>query len=107
MHPPPNVHNSRRIRRSLSDNDLEKGPFYWNTGAQLKLRDQLLKKPNLNIARNVIFFIGDGMSITTLAASRMYMGQQQGRTGEESKLYFEDFPYVGLSKVCTIVKVKK
>lgn len=39
------------------------------------------------------------MSISTLAASRIYKGQLKGKSGEEEKLSFEDFPYVGLSKV--------
>jgi len=80
--------------------DFEKTALYWNVVAQLKLREQLLKQQNHNIAKNVIFFLGDGMSIPTLAASRIYLGQMQGNTGEESRLHFEDFPYVGLAKVC-------
>lgn len=39
------------------------------------------------------------MSITTLAATRAYMGQQYGLHGEELKLSFEAFPYTGLAKV--------
>ncbi|CAG9786913.1 unnamed protein product [Diatraea saccharalis] len=38
------------------------------------------------------------MSITTLAATRNYLGQKYGRLGEELKLSFEAFPYTGLSK---------
>lgn len=47
----------------------------------------------------MIFFLGDGMSIPTLAAARTYLGQLQGNPGEETELTFEQFPYVGLSKV--------
>ncbi|XP_059054706.1 membrane-bound alkaline phosphatase-like [Achroia grisella] len=43
-------------------------------------------------------FLGDGMSVPTLAAARTLLGQNQGRTGEESQLSFEDFPTVGLAK---------
>lgn len=39
------------------------------------------------------------MSLSTIVAARTYLGQQNGHTGEESRLSFEDFPYVGLSKV--------
>ncbi|XP_013179969.1 PREDICTED: membrane-bound alkaline phosphatase-like [Papilio xuthus] len=49
-------------------------------------------------ARNVVMFLGDGMSVTTLAAARTLLGQRQGRTGEESQLAFETFPTVGLTK---------
>lgn len=49
-------------------------------------------------ARNLIFFLGDGMSIATLTASRILEGQQQGRNGEENNLSFERFPASGLVK---------
>jgi hypothetical protein len=44
-------------------------------------------------------FLGDGLSVPTLAAARTYLGQLQGRTGEETVLSFEAFPHTGLSKV--------
>jgi alkaline phosphatase len=59
----------------------------------------LQEKRQYGVAKNVIFFIGDGMSITTLAASRIYMGQMNNRTGENEMLSFEEFPHTGLSKV--------
>lgn len=70
----------------------------------MKLKEQLLKRTNRNVAKNVIFFLGDGMSIPTLAASRMYMGQMQGHTGEEAQLSFEEFPNVGLVKTYCVDK---
>src|SRR6187399_2859307 len=47
-------------------------------------------------ARNVILFIGDGMGISTITAARILEGQQQGRSGEENHLSFEDFPQTAL-----------
>lgn len=44
-------------------------------------------------------FLGDGLSIPTLAAARTYLGQSHGHTGEETVLSFEEFPHTGLSKV--------
>lgn len=44
------------------------------------------------------------MSIPTITAARIYLGQKQGRTGEEAKLFFEDFPSVGLSKTYCVDK---
>lgn len=87
---------SARISSSL---DRENDQSYWRTEAQLRLRDQLLRRYNTKIAKNIIIFLGDGMSIPTLAASRTYYGQMQGNSGEETELSFEKFPYVGLSKV--------
>jgi alkaline phosphatase len=49
-------------------------------------------------AKNVILFVGDGMSLPTVAAARIYEGQLQKRTGEENLLSFEHFPYTAFSK---------
>lgn len=54
---------------------------------------------NQAVAKNVIIFLGDGMSIPTITAARILKGQLQGHTGEEAKLSFEEFPISGLSKV--------
>lgn len=47
----------------------------------------------------MILFLGDGMSIPTLAAARAYIGQKKNETGEEVNLSFDLFPYTALSKV--------
>jgi alkaline phosphatase len=71
----------------------EQKPAYWRNVAQNILQDQLKKNDlNKNRAKNIIFFMGDGMSVPTLAATRIFMG------GEEQQLSFEKFPFVGLSK---------
>ncbi len=49
-------------------------------------------------AKNVILFIGDGMGISTLTASRILEGQLRGESGEENRLSFEEFPNLALSK---------
>lgn len=49
-------------------------------------------------ARNVILFIGDGMSLTTVAAARIMEGQRKGGPGEENRLSWEDFPATALSR---------
>ncbi|KOB62783.1 Alkaline phosphatase [Operophtera brumata] len=43
-------------------------------------------------------FLGDGMSVPTLAAARTLLGQRRGAPGEEAQLAFEAFPTVGLAK---------
>ncbi len=53
-------------------------------------------------ARNVILFVGDGMSTTTVVASRIRAGQLEGRSGEANLLSFEQFPHVGLSKTYNV-----
>ncbi|MBS7456241.1 alkaline phosphatase [Coralloluteibacterium stylophorae] len=49
-------------------------------------------------ASKVILFVGDGMSLTTVAAARILEGQLRGAPGEENRLSFERFPYTALSK---------
>ncbi|MGD9561000.1 MAG: alkaline phosphatase [Pyrinomonadaceae bacterium] len=49
-------------------------------------------------AKNVILFVGDGMSISTLTAARILEGQLRGESGEENRLSFEEFPFSALSK---------
>ena len=55
---------------------------------------------NLKRPRNVILFVGDGMSLTTVTAARIYRGQQTlNRSGEELLLSWEEFPETALLKV--------
>ena len=49
-------------------------------------------------AKNVILFVGDGMSIPTVAAARIYEGQQRKEPGEENRLSFETFNNTAFSK---------
>ncbi len=49
-------------------------------------------------AKNLILFVGDGMSLTTVAAARILEGQRAGQPGEEQRLAWEDFPATALSR---------
>lgn len=49
-------------------------------------------------ARNVILFVGDGMSLTTVAAARILAGQRAGAPGEEHRLAWERFDATALSR---------
>lgn len=55
-------------------------------------------KPNDRKARNVILFIGDGMSVTTLTAARIYEGQQMGVDGESFIAQMDRLPNTALVK---------
>lgn len=48
--------------------------------------------------KNVILFIGDGMGVSTVTATRIFDGQSRGQPGEENVLPFESFPSVALVK---------
>lgn len=65
--------------------------FWLNNGKDF-VTAQLNRSTSRNAAKNIILFIGDGMSLATVAAARMYKG------GEEKSLSFEEFPYVGTAK---------
>lgn len=49
-------------------------------------------------AKNVILVLGDGMSLTTVAAARIFEGQRKGGSGEDNRLAWETFPATALSK---------
>jgi alkaline phosphatase len=54
-----------------SENSIE----YWKNKAQNYLAGKLNAKVNTNKAKNIIMFLGDGMGLSTVAATRMYMGK--------------------------------
>ncbi|XP_050431794.1 membrane-bound alkaline phosphatase-like [Adelges cooleyi] len=71
---------------------------YWLKNGKLKIAEKLKIKLNTNKAKNLIIFMGDGMSPTTLMAARIYQGQLKNKTGKNENLSFEKFPYTGLIK---------
>ncbi len=49
-------------------------------------------------SQNVILFLGDGMGVSTVTATRIFVGQQHGLSGEEHQLSFDRFDNVALIK---------
>lgn len=70
----------------------------WYRDANTTLTRRLETERTAPPARNVILFIGDGMSLATVTAARILEGQLRGQPGEENRLAFEEFPYTGLAK---------
>lgn len=71
----------------------EQDTDFWLNQGQAFVRDQMGRTQNKGKAKNIIMFVGNGMSMTTLAATRPYIG------GEEKSLSFEEFPFiVGMAK---------
>jgi len=66
--------------------------------AQEKLLSKLAEAQSLstNKAKNVIMFLGDGMSVHTVTATRNLLGDSA------EQVFFEGFPYTGLSKTYCI-----
>ncbi|KAI4455921.1 alkaline phosphatase [Holotrichia oblita] len=94
------VMHPRRTRptRNPLISEAEFESDYWINQAQATLRAKRARELNKNVAKNVIMFLGDGLSIGTLKAARVWLGQQRGEDGEATKLAMEEFPYAGLSK---------
>lgn len=66
---------------------------YWLSTGQKILQQQLAKnRLNLNVAKNIVIVIGDGLSLSTQMATRAYLGN------ENVELSFEKLPYAGLAK---------
>ncbi|KAJ3645656.1 hypothetical protein Zmor_023297 [Zophobas morio] len=86
MHPHP-----KKSFEKYNSNEENTADF-WKTNAIKTLKQAVAAEHNTNVAKNVILFMGDGMSIPTLAATRVYMG------GENFELSFEKFPYTAVSK---------
>jgi alkaline phosphatase len=68
------------------------------TAAKADLERRLTIQPITGRAKNIILFVGDGMSIPTITASRIYEGQKRGVDGESNNLVTDTFPYSALSK---------
>lgn len=92
LHRKKSVPISRLAEGDQVPNVMESSMPYWHNKAQSYLKAKIASEPNTNKAKNIIFFIGDGMGISTVAATRMYMGK------EANSLSFEQFPHYGLSK---------
>lgn len=73
----------------------------WFDGARETLAKRKKVSPIVRPAKNVIFFVGDGMDPTTVAAARIFDGQSRGEDGEGNALSFETFPYIAMSKTYT------
>ncbi len=80
---------------------VESPETWWRDGEAFVERAKN-KKDFGKRAKNVILFVGDGMGITTLTASRILEGQMRGESGEENQLSFEQFPSVALSKTYSV-----
>lgn len=69
--------------------------------SDLGRRLRVLEKPIVGRAKNIVFFLGDGMSLATVTAARVHLKQSSGKslTDENESLAFEKFPYTGLARV--------
>lgn len=79
-------------RQATNVDPVELQSDFWRQLAQETLKAKLQEQPIPTKAKNVIYFIADGMSSQTIAATRMYLGN------ENKTLSFEHFPYLATAK---------
>ncbi|MDN3639010.1 alkaline phosphatase [Simiduia curdlanivorans] len=82
----------------LSAMALAETPESWYAEGEAAIAKALALKPNQAKAKNIILFVGDGMGISTITATRIYDGQSRGGKGEENTLAWDKLPYTALSK---------
>ncbi|CAI5694636.1 alkaline phosphatase, tissue-nonspecific isozyme [Oreochromis niloticus] len=80
----------------------EENSEFWRSQARKTLQAALDRKLNTNVARNILFFLGDGMGLTTLTAARILKGQLENQPGEETVMTMDTFPNVGLAKTYSV-----
>lgn len=90
------VTGSPKLKRTGRTSAVEDSA-YWNAAMQADLSVQLEKTPIVKEAKNIIYFLGDGTSISTLTAARLLKGYQTGDF-EHQVMTYESFPYSTLIK---------
>ncbi|CAM4620056.1 unnamed protein product, partial [Caretta caretta] len=80
----------------------EENPAFWNQQAAEAIKATLKLQPMNYQAKNLILFLGDGMGVPTITATRILKGQLQGKLGPETPLAMDAFPYVALSKTYNV-----
>ncbi len=76
----------------------ETAQWWFRHGAAQAARASAQAHADGQHARNVIVFLGDGMSLPDIAAAHILAGQRQGVDGESYRLSFEQFPFSALSR---------
>jgi alkaline phosphatase len=103
---------ARRLTARAFSNGAELTKDYWIESAKAFVQQQVTKSANTRRAKNVIMFLGDGMSHTSIGESRLFwdvfdhgiiscVTAAAARVvlgGENFKLSFESFPHVASSK---------
>ncbi|KAL2775298.1 intestinal-type alkaline phosphatase precursor [Daubentonia madagascariensis] len=80
----------------------EENPAFWNHKAAEALDAAKKLQPIQTAARNLIIFLGDGMGVPTVTATRILKGQMNGNLGPETPLAMDHFPYLALSKTYSV-----
>ncbi|KAJ7324669.1 hypothetical protein JRQ81_017689 [Phrynocephalus forsythii] len=77
-------------------------PAFWNQQADKAIKGALNLSPRHYQAKNLILFLGDGMGVPTITATRILKGQMHNHLGPETPLAMDTFPYLALSKTYNV-----
>ncbi|XP_053454148.1 intestinal-type alkaline phosphatase [Nycticebus coucang] len=80
----------------------EENPAFWNLKAAEALDAARKLRPIQTAAKNLILFLGDGMGVPTVTATRILKGHMNGNLGPETPLAMDHFPYLALSKTYNV-----
>lgn len=80
----------------------EENPVFWNQKAKEALDVAKKLQPIQTSAKNLILFLGDGMGVPTVTATRILKGQLGGHLGPETPLAMDHFPFMALSKTYNV-----
>ncbi|OCT57624.1 hypothetical protein XELAEV_18003268mg [Xenopus laevis] len=86
---------------TFSSEEENKAEF-WNSKMISRIDEALKLKPIKHRAKNLILFLGDGMGVPTVTATRILSGQMKSMLGEENELAMDKFPYIALSKTYNV-----
>lgn len=92
------------LSNCLAKSLMQKDKLFWYEENYDELKKRLsfgnLKPENVGKVKNVVLFVGDGMGLSTITASRVLKGQRTGKYNE--KLIFDEFPASALVKTDTL-----
>lgn len=91
MHP--EFHDNHLVK---SGHEAELNSDYWRTLGSKVVEDHLKKQKKQEVAKNIILFLGDGLSMPTTTATRSYLGDPN------MSLSYENLPFTGMSKTYCI-----
>ncbi|XP_034988840.1 intestinal-type alkaline phosphatase-like [Zootoca vivipara] len=80
----------------------EEKPSFWNQQALKAIQEALSLRPRHYKAKNLILFLGDGMGLPTITATRILKGEMKNQLSPQLPLAMDAFPYVALSKTYNV-----
>ena len=93
---------ARRKREAQVKLGEKENGEYWMDLGRKELEEAANLQYNTRLAKNIVLVVGDGMSLSTVVGARVLKGQRAGVDGASSKLAWETFPHVGMSKTYNV-----